>query len=147
MPNSLLLNLWVPIAPLGPMGKVPLAYTPEEDNSSPVGTTRGSGTTTPIRQGRPSVSPSNAQGRQYVPAAPASSSNPDCVKQRKRKGPKEKAKGGGSPGGRAAECPAAVDPVLKVETSQRTMVPCYTSSCTKEGSKSEQKVSHRLSFT
>jgi len=103
------------------------AYTPEEDNSSPVGTTRSSGTTTPIRQGRPPVSPSNAQGRQCVPAAPASSSNPDSVKQRKRKGPKEKGKGGGSPGGGAVECPAAVDPVLKVEASHRTIVPCYTS--------------------
>lgn len=60
-------------------------------------------------------------------AAPASSSNPDSVKQRKRKGPKEKGKGGGSPGGGAVECPAAVDPVLKVEASHRTMVPCYTS--------------------
>ena len=89
-----------------------------EDNGSPSGTPRGSGTATPTRQGRPPVSPSNGHGRRYVPGAPASASppNPDSVKPRKRKGPKEKAGGVGQRDGKTVETSAAAGPVLKVDS-------------------------------
>jgi translation initiation factor 2A len=98
-----------------------LAYTREEDNGSPVGTPRGSGTATPTRQGRPPVSPSNGQARRHIPGAAASPSNPEIVKPRKRKGPKEKADGGGGRrDGGPVESSAAADPVLKVDCVEVT---------------------------
>jgi translation initiation factor 2A len=94
-----------------------LVYTREE-NGSPSATPRGSGTATPTRQGRPPASPSNGHGRRYVPGAPASVSppNPDSVKPRKRKGPKEKAEGVGQRDGKTVETPAATSPVLKADS-------------------------------
>jgi translation initiation factor 2A len=98
-----------------------LAYTREEDNGSPVGTPRGSGTATPTRQGRPPVSPPNGQARRHIPGAAASPSNPEIVKPRKRKGPKEKADGGGGRrDGGPVESSAAADPVLKVDCVEVT---------------------------
>lgn len=97
-----------------------LAYIREEDNGSPVGTPRGSGTATPTRQGRPPVSPPNGQARRHVPGAPASPSNPESVKLRKRKGPKEKADGRGRRDGGPVESSAVVDPVLKVDSVELT---------------------------
>ena len=96
-----------------------LVYT-REDSGSPSGTPRGSGTATPTRQGRPPVSPSNGHARRYVPGASASASpsNPDGVKPRKRKGPKEKAGGVGQRDGGTVETPAAIDPALKVDSGE-----------------------------
>jgi translation initiation factor 2A len=93
-----------------------LAYNREEDSGSPGGTPRGSGTATPTRQGRPPVFPSNGQARRYVPGAPASPPNPESIKPRKRKGPKDKAEGGARRDGGSVESSAAVDPVLKVDS-------------------------------
>jgi translation initiation factor 2A len=97
-----------------------LAYIRDEDNSSPVGTPRGSGTATPTRQGRPPVSSPNGQARRHIPGAPASPSNPESVKPRKRKGPKEKADGGGRRDGGTVESSVAVNPVLKVDSVELT---------------------------
>ena len=99
-----------------------LVYT-REDNGSPSGTPRGSGTATPTRQGRPPASPSNGHGRRYVPGAPASASspNPDSVKPRKRKAPREKAEGVGQRDGGTVEISAAVDPVLKIDSGELMM--------------------------
>jgi len=133
-----------------------LAYTRGEDNGSPVGTPRGSGTATPTRQGRPPVSPSNAQGRRYVPGAPASLPNPDSVKPRKRKSPKEKAEGGARRDGGAVESPVVVDTVLKVETGELTTNEGSTpltpgveppDPIQKKVRNLSKKVSYRLSFT
>ncbi|KAI0294651.1 eukaryotic translation initiation factor eIF2A-domain-containing protein [Multifurca ochricompacta] len=96
------------------------AYSREGDNGSPAGTPRGSGTATPTRQGRSPASPPNGQGRRYVPGAPGSlPPNPDNGKPRKRKGLKERGEGSGRrDGGIVAESPAAVLPVLKVNTGE-----------------------------
>jgi translation initiation factor 2A len=96
-----------------------LAYSREDDSGSPMGTPRGSGTATPTRQGRSLAALSNIQGRRHVPGAPASPSNTDSAKPRKRKGPKEKGEDGGRrDGGPQLESPAAATPVPEVNTSE-----------------------------
>jgi translation initiation factor 2A len=94
------------------------AYNREEDSNSSVGTPRGSGTATPTRQGRSPASPSNGQGRRYIPGAPTSSPNPDTSKPRKRKGPKEKGGGSGRGEGGPGFGSATMAPVLKVDDGE-----------------------------